>query len=69
MHSRSGPQVGTGEPIPRALHSAEVEEDPEILALWAAAMNSASYTEAVAASADELTRGPRDRKPRSGWSQ
>lgn len=52
-------------PIPRRLQIVVVDDDPEILALWAAALNADSYEVAVAASEQELARGLRARAARA----
>jgi CheY-like chemotaxis protein len=65
MHSRPDSSRGAVGSIPRRLQIVVVDEDPEILALWAAALNADSYEVAVAASEQELARGLRAKAARA----
>ncbi len=64
MHIQPDSPRSEASPTARRLHVVLVDEDSEILALWAAALNADSYDVAVTASEDELIGLP-DRVPRA----
>ena len=65
MHGQPDSPRSAVSPNPRRLQIVVVDEDPEILALWAAALNADSYEVAVAASEQELARGLRAKAARA----
>ena len=65
MHGQPDSPRSAGGSSPRRLQIVVVDEEPEILALWAAALNADSYEVAVAASEQELARGLRAKAARA----
>jgi len=65
MHGQPDSPRSAVRSIPRRLQIVVVDDDPEILALWAAALNAESYEVAVAASEQELARGLRAQAARA----